>query len=134
MNAPEVRRVIEDLEAEVNNGGFNQYFFNAAGNDAAAAMEALDTIGAAAAAALLTDACAKFPGGMPTLDRFRRQEDLERADPDDEAFQALDDAFYASPDDLAALLAVYEARALPHAERRGCCTLSLDELPYVALA
>jgi len=37
--------LIWDLEAEVNNGGFNQFFFNSAGDRASATPAALRAIG-----------------------------------------------------------------------------------------
>ena len=40
------------LEAEVNNGGFSQYFFNSSGETAEFVAEALDTIGASNTAAM----------------------------------------------------------------------------------
>lgn len=62
------------LEAEVNNGGFDQYFFNSAGNHSEAALAGLRAMGATGAAALLERAMSVFPGGMPPADRFKRQE------------------------------------------------------------
>ena len=66
------------LEAEVNNGGFDQYFFNSAGNNAETALFGLKEIGATSAAALLEQAVAVFPGGKPPTDRFKRQEVMQQ--------------------------------------------------------
>jgi hypothetical protein len=54
VNPAEVKRVVEGLEAEVNNGGFDQYFFKSAGDEAVAAIAALIAIGATKIAALLS--------------------------------------------------------------------------------
>jgi len=66
------------LEAEVNNGGFDQYFFNSAGDNAEAALAGLKEMGASGAAALLERAMAVFPGGKPPPDRFKRQDAMEK--------------------------------------------------------
>ena len=112
MTVTEVRRVVDELVAEVMNGGFDQYFFNSAGDDAPAAIQALNAIGAAKTAALLAKACATFLGGRPSPDWFKRQADLlDRVNPRFEVFEELDKAFYAYPDDLESLMDAYETRS-----------------------
>ncbi len=64
------------LQGEVNNGGFDQYFFNSAGNDAEIALAGLRDIGAFKARELLEQAMAVFPGGKSPADRFKRQEEM----------------------------------------------------------
>ena len=103
MNAIEARRVVDWLAFEVMNGGFDQYFYNSAGDDVDAAIEALHEIGATQTASILLGACSKFPGGMPSRDRVQRYADLRRVNPSGEAFAELDAAFYAYPEDLGAL-------------------------------
>jgi hypothetical protein len=46
MDRDETITFIDDLEAEVNNGGFHQYFYNSAGDNTAEAIRALEEIGA----------------------------------------------------------------------------------------
>ena len=56
LSVPE--RVVEAiwrLDAEVWNGGFDQYYFNSSGNDAHFAVRALETIGADDMAAIVRD-------------------------------------------------------------------------------
>src|SRR4051812_7921032 len=65
----EVRQLVTELEAEVNNGGFDQFFFNSAGDQTARTIGALEFIGAKHTAAIVRAAAAKFPGGMPPADR-----------------------------------------------------------------
>jgi hypothetical protein len=102
----EVARLVQALEDEVNNGGFDQYFFNSAGNEAAQAIEALVAIGADKTAAILRRACARFPAGMPPTEWSTRQEQLlEIVSPDSEAFEEDDAEFYRYQDDLAAMVA-----------------------------
>ncbi len=91
------------LEMEVNNGGFHLYFYNSWGESYREAGEGLLAVGALRAAAILSQACAQFPDGSPPVDQTARQVQL----PDDEAFEALDQAFYGYPDDLSALVARY---------------------------
>ncbi len=73
MDGETARELVEELEAEVNNGGFDQYFFNSSGENAAAVIGALDKIGATKTAGIVRAACEKFPGGMPPADWIARQ-------------------------------------------------------------
>lgn len=58
------------LEADVNNGGFDQYYLNSAGDHAWFAPAALRTIGAERTAAIVEQANAEFgPDGPPRLER-----------------------------------------------------------------
>jgi uncharacterized protein DUF4375 len=109
MDRREVANLIENLEAEVNNGGFDQFFYNSAGDNTAETIHALEIIGAVTMADILKRAAAKFPGKMPPKDRFARQEVLLQISPDAEAFEDLDGEFYGYPDDLADLLAKYSS-------------------------
>jgi hypothetical protein len=98
------------FEAELNNGGFDQFFFNASGDHPAETVAALERIGASSCAAIVRRACALFPNATPSPDRHSRQEQLESiTDANDEAFEALDDEFCEYPDDLAGLLGKFWA-------------------------
>jgi hypothetical protein len=110
LTPEEARRLIDRLEAEVNNGGFDQYFFNSSGDEASAVIEALETVGASKTARIVRKACARFPGGMPPSDRNERQDALERVSPGSQAFDREDRAFLRYEDDLAKLVAAYQAR------------------------
>ena len=102
-----VRELVAALEAEVNNGGFDQFFFNSTGDRTAETVVALEAIGANAVAEIARAAIAKFPQGDVPADRDARQELLEQVSPDGEAFAREDEAFYAYPDDLARLVDAY---------------------------
>jgi len=95
--------LVWEVEAEVNNGGFHQFFFNAAGNRASVTAAALRTIGAERTASIVDRANASFPAGPPP-ERFVRQDLLAEIDPDIALFEELDQEFYGYPDDLSALL------------------------------
>ena len=93
------------LEAEVNNGGFDQFFFNSSGDRTAEIIDALDMIGAAKTADIVRRAASKFPDGMPPADCKARQVVLvDTVSPDADAFEELDQEFYGRPDDLEELL------------------------------
>lgn len=92
------------LEAEINNGGFRQYYSNSAGDLAPQAPAALEAIGARHTAAIVRDANGLFPDGPPRDQDDR--EDISEEFPD-ETFGALDDRFLAYEDDLSVLLFDY---------------------------
>jgi hypothetical protein len=95
--------LVWEVEAEVNNGGFHQFFLNSAGDRASATPAALRAIRAERMASILDRANSAFPDGPPS-DRSVRQSLLEAIDPDIELFEELDQEFYGYPDDLSALL------------------------------
>lgn len=111
LSRDDVQMLVGELEAEVNNGGFDQFFFNEAGNRVVETIEALEAIGAHKTADIVRRACARFPGGMPPAAWFARQEVLEVVSPDSEAFEQEDQEFYAYDEDLASLVAAYAKRS-----------------------
>jgi len=110
METPEVQALIDALEGEVNNGGFHQFFYNSAGDNAMETIRALETIGAASMADIVKRAALMFPGKMPPKDRFLRQDVLLENYPDPAAFWELDQEFYGYPDNLSELLAKFRNR------------------------
>ena len=105
------------LEAEVNNGGFDQYFFNSSGNWAKYTFVALTNIGASHTAALFRRALAVFPE-MPSADRKIRWEQLDSLG-DPAIFSQLDREFYEGRDDLSELLYTYIQKNLAAFGRAG---------------
>jgi hypothetical protein len=93
------------LEAEVNNGGFSQYFLNSSNESAKFVCEALRTIGASETAAICERAIAvAFPKGLPA-----NPEDISAAAVDfpeatEANLEALDAEFFEYPCDLTELL------------------------------
>lgn len=105
MDDAAVIRLTEQLLAEVNNGGFDQYFFNSSGDNAEETIHALEIIGATKTAALLWQACLKFPGGMPPIDlSIRRRLMLESVSPESNEFDQLDEEFYLYEEKIGELL------------------------------
>jgi hypothetical protein len=96
------------LEAEVNNGGFDQYYFNGSGDQAWFAPTALRSIGAHRMAAIVERANALFGEGGPSRDSDQRQSELSAiTEANEDAWEELDREFYEYPDDIAALLAAH---------------------------
>ena len=101
------------LEADVNNGGFDQYYFNSSGNQAVWAPAALRMIGAAQAADIVERANAVFGPEGPLPDRDARQDRLFQVAPRDDAddglgpWDDLDDEFYGYPDDISELMQLF---------------------------
>jgi len=113
MDTQRIIDLIADLEGEVNNGGFHQFFYNDAGNDTAEIIEALRVIGATKMADIVVRAASVFPSKMSPKDRVARQDILLEKFPNSVAFRDLDEEFYDYPDDLRVLLAKY-------IERKAC--------------
>jgi len=94
-----------ELEAEVNNGGFHQYFFNSSGDNAKYCVSALERIGAMNAAALVRQANSVFENGEPPVDSEIRQSKVESFTEEQKNFlDQLDQKFFKYPDKLTELL------------------------------
>ena len=95
---------VHQLEAQVNNGGFDQFFFNSSGAYTLDTISALETIGAHSTAKLLCDAVAiAYPEGFPG-DSSLHQANLIDEESVSDALDLLDASFYAYKDDLAMLV------------------------------
>ena len=100
-----------NLEAEVNNGGFEQFYLNSSGDNAMETPAALREIGATAVAAITETANAVFGPSGPLSDRDARTEALKRLGPSAiDALNALDAKFYEYPNDLEQLLREFVER------------------------
>lgn len=109
LSEPEqVFRAIWELEGDVNNGGFAQYYFNSSGNTAWFAPAALEQIGARTASKIVTDANALFPSGSPHEDQHKREKQLDKIDQD--LFESFDDQYMSYPDNLRELLHTYVSK------------------------
>jgi Domain of unknown function (DUF4375) len=95
---------IQNLEREVNNGGFNQYFFNSDGDYAHETLIALNAIGANHALIIMQTAINEFPNHIVPKDRNKRQEVLKEIEKKaSKTWDKLDSTFYTYPDDIDAL-------------------------------
>ncbi len=99
------------LDAEVNNGGFDAFFYNSTGKWGPETVGALETVGAPKTAELLRQFLAPFPQAPYPRDQEERNE-LLLALPDSitDNLNALDDVFFANPDGLLQDLYVSYAR------------------------
>ena len=91
-------------DAEVQNGGHHQYFVNSAGERATDAVAALETLGAADHATILSEAVAIWRGKSSTPPR-NAQEFVDQAR--ESEFEGLDDRFYSCSPDLYRYLESY---------------------------
>jgi hypothetical protein len=108
-----------DLEAEVNNGGFSQYFCNSSGEHALDCPNALRAIGATHAAQIAQAALDVVGMDIPWTDDKMRRAAISKIGPaKDGALDALDTQFHTYPDDLTQLLFDY-------------CVANKSELPLV---
>jgi hypothetical protein len=100
------------LEAQVNNGGIHQFFFNVSGEYVRETVAALNRIGAPKTQALLERAVAvAFPRGYPP-DAREHQEALAEYDDVADALAPLDTEFFSYPEPLADLVNAHLARDL----------------------
>lgn len=64
--------LIENMQMEINNGGFSQFYLNSTGNYAHETFEALKEIGAIKASEVIRKANSEFPQGKVPKDRNTR--------------------------------------------------------------
>lgn len=107
LSALQISELIDELESQVNNGGFDQFFFNSSGCNVLLIIEALEAVSASKTAAIVRRAASKFPSGTPPQDRTLRQEQLRQISPDCDAFEVEDKEFFAYVEDISALVSSY---------------------------
>jgi hypothetical protein len=99
---------VENLEREVNNGGFNQFYFNSSGDFSQETVNALLEIGAEKTAEIIKKANSEFKNGIVTKDRTERQNELEQIEKKaKENWNKCDSEFYEYKDDLIELLIAF---------------------------
>jgi hypothetical protein len=105
------------VEAEVNNGGFSQYFLNDSCATAVFVAKALDTISAPRTADICRRAIATaFPAGLPPTPKAISTAAVDFPDEVLEQLGALDNEFFAYPHNLTDLLFAYVSK---HPEEFG---------------
>jgi hypothetical protein len=94
----------QELEREVNNGGFNLFYSNSSGNYAHEVVDSLNAIGANKTAGIVKKANDQFPNGRVPKDRDERQQILEQIrGKANEIWENLNQDFYKYEDDLNSL-------------------------------
>ena len=123
LSEPErVFRAIWELQGEVGNGGFHQYFFNTSGSLAIGAADSLRVIGAATTAAIVERAVEILGRDTCWPDRDARIARFEVLSPIAlEQLNSLDQAFYAYPDNLTVLLYRYACVQMTEILRFRAC-------------
>jgi len=94
----EPRRIVliaDQLESEINNGGFDQFFLNSSGDGAYAAPSSLRALGHTTAAGLAERANSQFPVGPPRHRPHRMAQMDDLPDSARETWSELDSEFYA---------------------------------------
>lgn len=100
--------LIEILEGQVNNGGFDQYFFNSSGEYAHETLIALKEIKANQMAEILNRAITIFPTSPIPKDTKKRRELMKNIPKNvSDNLDKLDHEFYKYPDNLARLIINY---------------------------
>jgi hypothetical protein len=108
---------IGEVESEVNNGGFQQYFVNNSSESASFVVQALRTIGAPKTAEICKRAIeTAFPGGLPPSAEAIRSAAAPFPDQVLAALEPLDEEFFSYPHDLTGLLFAYVSE---HTEEFG---------------
>jgi hypothetical protein len=109
LSRPEqVIACLTEVEMEVNNGGFDQYYWNSPGDHARETVSALQELGAAHTASLVAEANAVFGPAGPDRDRGRRWDQMKALPPAGrDRWHELDGAFQDYEEDLSALAARY---------------------------
>ena len=97
------------LYVEVNNGGFDQFFFSDAGQLAGDALRGLEFLGAPSTAGILRRAMSIFPNGVVPADLLARREFLCDSLTDDQKhlLDQCDHEFYKSSEPVSDLLGAY---------------------------
>ncbi|TDQ29971.1 DMP19 family protein [Tenacibaculum caenipelagi] len=99
---------IENLEREINNGGFNQFYFNSSGNFSQETVSALLEIGANKTAEIVKKANSEFKNGTVPKEKAERQNELELIEEKaEENWNKCDSEFYEYHDNLTELLIVF---------------------------
>lgn len=112
----EVERVVvlvSRANCEIELGGVDAFYYNTAGDEAVPTVEALEAVGATAAASALREANALFPRRSPSRDREKRFVGLEaiRKRPE-RPLKSLQEKFHSeSPDVFSRLCDYIEAHA-----------------------
>ncbi len=100
--------LVEEYEREINNGGFNQFFYNSAGNDYYEIIDALKKIGSVIFLDILESSSKPFPGSKVPVARNERQRMLEEmGDNAEKIWKGLEEKFYKYEEDITKLLIEY---------------------------
>lgn len=101
-------RLVWELDGQVCNGGFMQYFTNPSGEHTPLAVDAFVSIGAGKAATIVEAAIAHMPAELDWTDHQRRIDNFDEVSKEVwDAVDALDTRYYGLRDSVFELLADY---------------------------
>ena len=102
---------IEGMQREVNNGGWNQFFFNSSGALAYDLVPALQAVGSTKNLSI-AERAVKIFGKPASLGEEDRAKHLDKITQDGEKspWDGLEDEFYQAPEDLEAMIIEFIAR------------------------
>jgi len=100
--------LVIEFEKEIENGGFNQFFFNTIGGYSFDILRALKEMSSKKTRELLNKAINQFPNSLVPKDHGERQELMEEIEDEaDEEWDLLDEAFYEYDEDLYVIMIEY---------------------------
>jgi hypothetical protein len=99
---------VENLEREINNGGFNQFFFNSSGDFTHETVKALKAIKAFKTADIVAKSISVWPNQDVPANRSKRQDMLKQIEPRANLiWNQCDEEFYKYQDHIVSLLLDY---------------------------
>ena len=106
---------VQGMSREVNNGGFEQFFFNSSGELAFDLVPALEAMGSRDNLLIARRAVERFgrPRSLAEEHRHPHLDKLVEQSGEEGVWQDLDDEFYDNPEDLEKMTLDYIARNLP---------------------
>lgn len=97
--------IIENLEREINNGGFNQFYYNSSGEYANETVHLLKKVGANRTAEIVEEANREWENGFVPKERTKRRQVLERIEiKTDSVWSKCDTEFLEYEDDISGRL------------------------------
>lgn len=100
--------IVENLEREINNGGFHQFYWNSSGDYANETIDALIKIGANKTVKIVKKGNLEFKNGTVPKDRAERQNELKLVEEKaEENWNKCDSEFYEYQDNLTELLIAF---------------------------
>ena len=100
--------IVQNLEREINNGGFHQFYWNSSGDYANETVDALNKIGAEKTAGIVNKANSEFPKGIVPSDRQKRWSKMKLISENSKTnWDKCNDEFYKYQDNLTELLIAF---------------------------
>lgn len=105
-----------ELEGEVNNGGFSQYFFNSSGKNVNPTIKSLENIGAVQTAQLLIKAKSVNDGGI--IEFVRKKFRMDTSEKQEDKLDKLDQIFYQYEEQISDLTLKYIQKSIQNTNEK----------------